>query len=292
MPSHRFPVLSILGAALMGIAHPQLSSAQPLPPIQDEVKQVLIPMELLANRPLVRAMVNGQGPFALLVVPDARRTLIDAELGEELKIHRSGNAAAEAPVELAFPNHTVKTSAVVGDISGYVAEFPAVVRPRGVLSLTAFGDQLVTLDYPRWKLSIEPGALEEPDGKNVFQLTKTLELRLPLAINGQSIDCVVDPLFPSDLIVPATTLGADASRVARDIGVMRTPTGLRRVRELKLTETSTLGPFQLKAPLVLMTDFPDPARIGAAWLGRYEVTYDVAHERIRIERASGVMTRQ
>ena len=79
------------------------------------------------------------------------------------------------------------------------------MRPRGVLSLTAFGDQLVTLDYPRWKFSIEPGALEEPNGKNVFQLTNGLELRLPLAINDQTIDCVVDPLFPSDLIVPAAT---------------------------------------------------------------------------------------
>lgn len=292
MPKRPFRALSILAVASMCVAHPQRSEAQPLPPTQKEVKHVLIPMELLANRPMVRAMVNGQGPVALLVVPGARRTLIDAELGDALKIHRSGSAAPEAPVELTFPKYSLNTTAVVGDISAYVSEFPAAVRPRGVLSLTAFGDQLVTLDYPRWKLSIEPGALEEPNDKNVFQLSKTLELRLPLVIGGQSIDCVVDPLFPSDLMVPASTLGPDASRLARDVGVMRTPTGLRRARELKLAETSTLGPFQLKAPLVLMTDFPDPARIGAPWLGRYEVTYDVAHERIRIERASGVMSRQ
>ena len=43
---------------------------------------------------------------------------------------------------------------------------------------------------------------------------------------------------------------------------------------------------------MLVTDLPDPPRIGATWLGRYEVTYDVAHERIRIERASAVMSRQ
>src|SRR5215510_10887170 len=100
----RFPALSMLAASWIWLAHPHLSAAQ-APPVQDEVTQVLIPMELLANRPLVRAMVNGQGPIAFLIVPDARRTLIDPELGEALKIRRQANAAPEAPVELAFPKH-------------------------------------------------------------------------------------------------------------------------------------------------------------------------------------------
>ena len=291
MTMRRYPALT-LAASWIWFAHPQLSAAQAPPPVQDEATQVLIPMELLANRPLVRAMVNGQGPVAFLIVPDARRTLIDPELGEALKIRRSGTTALEAPVELAFPKHTVKIAATVEDISRYVAEFPAAVRPRGVLSLSAFGDQLVTLDYPRWKLTIEPGALEEPNGKNVFPLTNALELRLPLVIADQSIDCVVDPLFPSDLIVPASVLAGEPPRSARDVGVMRTPSGLRRVREVKLPTTATLGPFQLKEPLLLVTDAAEAARIGAAWLGRYEVTYDLAHERVRIERASAVIARQ
>jgi len=287
----RFPVLSMLAASWVWLAHPQLSAAQARP-LAEEVTQVLIPMELLANLPLVRAMVNGQGPIAFLIVPDARRTLIDPELAEALKIHRQGSGAFEAPVELTFPKHTVKTTAAVEDIGRYVADVPAAVRPRGVLSLSAFGEQLVTLDYPRWKLTIEPGTLEEPNGKNVFPLTNTLELRLPLVIADQSIDCIVDPLFPGDLTVPASALVGDAPRLARDVGVMRTPSGLRRVRELKLATTATLGPFQLKSPLLLVTDTADGARIGAPWLGRYEVTYDLAHERIRIDRVSAGITRQ
>ena len=38
---------------------------------------LVIPMELLANRPLVRASINGQGPFPFLVVPEEQATLID-----------------------------------------------------------------------------------------------------------------------------------------------------------------------------------------------------------------------
>jgi hypothetical protein len=238
-------------------------------------------------------MVNGQGPFAFLVAPTSRRTLIDPELGEALKIKRSGNNAPEASVELAFQGkHTVKTTVVVEDIAGYVAEFPQAIRPRGVLSLTTWADHLVTLDYPRWKLNIEPGSLDEPDGKTVFALTSSLELLLPLVVADQSIDCHVDPMFPSDLLVPSSLLAGDPPRLARDLGVLRTPGGMRRVREARLHISPTLGPFQLKTPLVLMTDAAEPARIGAAWLGRYEVTYDLAHERIRIGRSSPIMARQ
>jgi hypothetical protein len=250
-------------------------------------------MELIANRPLVRAMVNGQGPFAFLVVPDARRTLIDPELGETLKVRRSGNGPMETQLELAFPpKHTVKTTALVEDIGLYVAEYPAAVRPRGVISLSAWGDQLVTLDYPRWKLSIEPGALEEPNGKNVFALTASLELHLPLVIAEQTVQCHVDPMFPNDLMVPASLLAGDGPKLARDVGVLRTRTGVRRVREARLSSTATLGPFELKTPVVLLTETAETARIGATWLGRYEVTYDVAHGRVRIERPSAVIARQ
>jgi hypothetical protein len=286
------PVPAVLATSWLWFVQPHSAAAQAPPPVQDESTQVLIPMELLANRPLVRAMVNGQGPVAFLIVPETRRTLIDPELGDLLKVHRSANAPVETAVELAFATHTAKTTASVEDISRYVSEFPAAVRPRGVLSLSAFGDQLVTLDYPRWKLMLERGALEEPNGKNVFPLTNALELRLPLVIADQSIDCIVDPLFPNDLLVPASVLIGEGPRPTRDVGVMRTPAGLRRVREVKLPTTATLGPFQLKAPLVLVTDATGPARIGAPWLGLYEVTYDLAHERIRIDRASAVMGRQ
>jgi hypothetical protein len=99
-------------------------------------------------------------------------------------------------------------------------------------------------------------------------------------------------MFPSDLLVPSSLLAGDPPRLARDVGTLRTPGGIRRVREARLHISPTLGPFQLKTPIVLMTDTAEPARIGAAWLGRYEVTYDLARERIRIGRSSPIMARQ
>ena len=41
-----------------------------------------------------------------------------------------------------------------------------------------------------------------------------------------------------------------------------------------------------------LTEGAGTARIGASWLGRFEVTYDLATERIRIGRPSPIMSRQ
>jgi hypothetical protein len=92
--------------------------------------------------------------------------------------------------------------------------------------------------------------------------------------------------------VPASLLADQPPRSYRDVGTMKTPEGLRRVRETKLTTTAMLGPFELKTPVVLISDAGETARIGAAWLGRFEVTYDVAHARVRLEKSSAVVSHQ
>jgi len=285
----RLAALFVIAACWSAFASLRLSAAA-----QEKADEapVLIPMELLANRPLVRATINGQGPFGFLVVTGAAQTLIDPELGDALKIKRTNNVQSDT-VEFAFgAKHTVKGTAVVEDITHYVADFPASLRPRGVISLTLWKDQLVTLDYPRWKVSIESGALPEPDNKTVFALGSSSEFRLPLSVGEQSIECHVDPMFPSDLLVPASLLADQPPRSYRDVGTMKTPEGLRRVRETKLTTTAMLGPFELKTPVVLISEAGETARIGASWLGRFEVTYDVAHARVRLEKSSAVVSHQ
>ena len=137
--NHRLLALLLVSSSLSAFAGLQLTAAQAPPPSQ-EPAAIVIPMELLANRPLVRATVNGLGPFAFLIVPDASRTMIDAELGEALKLRRPGNVATDAQVEIAFGSrHTVKATVSVEDITRHVAEFPAAVRPRGVISLSRLG---------------------------------------------------------------------------------------------------------------------------------------------------------
>lgn len=262
----------------------QATTGRPAP----SPEPVAIPMELLASRPLVRVTVNGQGPFAFLLGPEDQTTLIDAGLAEMLKVRErpSAEGAPELAVELGFgSNKPVKIPVRVADIAGLMPEFAPEVRPRGIISLSAWKDHLVTIDYARYRVTVAPGALPEPNGKDVFALTASRELRLPLSIAEHSVDCRVDPLFHGGLLLPPSFV--DLLPIDGANGNWRsfnTRARTLRVKEARLATNLMLGPFELKAPQVLLADSGDTATIGAQWLGRFSVTYDLANARARLER--------
>ena len=197
------------------------------------------------------------------------------------------NGALQATVLLQFAGAKnldgIMVPVSVGDV--VLPEFASTVRPRGIISLSLWKDQLVTFDYARWMLLLQPGSLPEPNGKEVFPLTPDRQLRLPLSIADQSIDCRVDPLFPEGLLLPATYASViPVDGTPRDWGVVRTREGQVRVREAKLAANLMLGPFEMRNPLVMLADTGDSPTIGTRWLGRFAVTYDLANGRARLDR--------
>jgi hypothetical protein len=309
------------------------------------VAPVAIPMELMSGRPVIRVTVNGQGPYAFLIVPEDQATQIDRELADTLKFKElvkeaekatekadkaakelvkeaekaaakaekakdgrartapvangaphaangtppAANGALQATVLLQFAGaknlNGMTVPVTVGDVARALPEFGSTVRPRGIISLSLWKDQLVTFDYSRWMLLLQTGTLPEPNGKEVFPLTADRQLRLPLAIADQSIDCRVDPLFPEGLLLPASYASVIAvDGTPRDWGVVTTREGPVRVREAKLAANLMLGPFEMRHPLVMLADTGDTPTVGTRWLGRFAVTYDLANGRARLDR--------
>ena len=56
------------------------------PVVAPAVEPISLPFELIANRPVVRVSINGQGPFPLLIGPEEQQTHIHPELAELLKL--------------------------------------------------------------------------------------------------------------------------------------------------------------------------------------------------------------
>ena len=275
------------------LSHRGLTLAAQGPATQAE--PIGIPLELLANRPIVRFTVNGQGPFAFLVAPSEPRSLIDPELAETLKLRQpKSGPAPDLTVELGFGvNKTLKVPIAVQDITRLTADFGREMRPRGVISLSAWKDHIVTVDYLQWRVSIEPGTLPEPNQKDVFALSPSGELTLPLTIAEHTLQCHVDPLFPGALVLPMSVLvpqQIDGS--SRAGGSFKTSEGMVRVQEARLATNVMLGPFELKAPLVLLADRGQAATVGTPWLGRFAVTYDVTNARVRLKAPAASLSRR
>lgn len=254
-------------------------------------EMVAIPMELLANRPVIRVTVNGQGPFPFLIGPEDQTTQIDRELAELLKLKERKSAGVPEPaIELAFGNgkpagKPITVPVTIAEIARFMPEVAQTVRPRGVISLSTWKDRLVTLDYAHWQVTLQPGTLPEPNGKDVFPLTADRQLRLPLSAAEHSVECRVDPLFPGGLLLPSSYASAlTLDGTLREWGSFHTREGAVRVKEAKLATNLLLGPFEVRAPLVMVADSGEIAMVGTRWLGRFSITYDLANARVRLER--------
>ena len=267
----------------------------PSGPAPAAVDPVVIPLELLANRPVVRFTVNGQGPFAFLVAPSAPRSVIDPELAESLKLRQPKPGAPELTVDLGFgaAAKTLKMAIAIEDMARLAADFGREMRPRGIISLSAWKDHMVTVDYLQWRVTVEPGALPEPNQKDVFALGASGDFTLPAAIADHILECRVDPLFPGNLVLPQSAIvPQQMDGTARDGGSIRTSEGVVRVQEARLATNVMLGPFVLTKPVVLIAATGETATVGTPWLGRFAVTYDVTNARVRLARPAAALSRR
>lgn len=276
--------------ACLGVCTPFALGGEPVTGLQESLTvaaQIELPMELLASRPLVRVKINGQGPFAFLLDPQAPRTVIDARLVEALKLapQKTGDGRLEQHADLEIGPTTIANVRIdVGDTSRLVPEFGPAAQPRGVLSLTVWAGRLVTLDYPRWRVTIAAGALSEPNEKDTFALgASPREFLVALSIGERTFRCHIDPLFPGGLLLPAADLAEFAPvETTRDDGSLTTRSGLVTVRQARLEADATFGSFVFKAPVVQFGGLGDAATLGGQWLADFSLTYDTTNGRVRL----------
>ncbi len=245
-------------------------------------------MELLANRPLVRVKVNGQGPFAFLVAPEASAALIDPRLASELKLkaESGGSSPPQFELQLEVGTSRVTVKAIAGDMATAVPEFAPPARPRGVLNASVWPSHLVTLDYPRSQVAVEPGSLPDPNRRDVFSLkSDASELGVTVSIASVVIACRLDPLFPGGIFLRetyASSLPLAGKRV--EMGTVTTAKGRDIVREGEVNADASLGMFVLARPLVQFAESAQGCTIGGQRLIAFSITYDMANGRVRLAR--------
>ncbi|HYN08909.1 MAG TPA: aspartyl protease family protein [Vicinamibacterales bacterium] len=267
---------------------------------------IVLPMELVAGRPVIRLMVNGKGPYAFLVSTGAQTTVIDEKLASELALkppsekekekagekpnekEKERDKKAPAMLELDLEAGTTKLPKVqvlATDLTKYVADAGLAGLSRGVLSLWAWKDHLVTISFPpRWKVTIEPGTLPEANGQDIFPLDpETGELRLSVTIADQSIPCRVEPLAPGGLVMPESFLKQmllDGPPI--ELGTMAVAGQSLTVREARLAYSAVLAGFELSKPVVRFAGAGDSATAGSHSLTGLSITYDLKNNRARL----------
>ena len=149
---------------------------------------------------------------------------------------------------------------------------------------------MVTIDYFRWRVTVAPGALPPANAEDVFDLTPSRALMLPMSLGNRTVSCKVDPLFSGGILLPAAYVKSlpVVGRVL-PVGAIATPHGIVEVQEAQLAMSITVGSLEFPNPVVRFADSLPMATAGAQWLaGLASLVSDLANGRARLERQQGV----
>ena len=264
------------------------ASQQPTPSERESAdKPTTVPLELLANRPVIRARVNGRGPYAFLVVPDGPAMVIDRALASDVNVRPPNGSTTASQVQIEIDLGSMKLPDVpanIGEAEQFALEFGPAARPRGVITASLWPKHLVTVNYLRYQIVVETGSLPVPNQRDVFSLkADPPEVGTAIAVAGQVIPCKVDPLFPGGLLLPES-YGKSIVITGKPIegGSIGTTRGPVKVREIQPAANVTLGMFDLGKPLVQIADAGTACTVGARVLIGFSITYDVTNARVRL----------
>jgi predicted aspartyl protease len=251
-------------------------------------------VDLSTGRPVIELRIDGAGPFRFAFDTGSGADLIlDEGLAKELGLAPTGTTRIGDPNSPdAIEAQVVKVDRVefggltlrgVETISWKRHAMAGADAPRGVVGLGLFGPRLVTLDYPRAKLMVEPGELPEPDGRTVFAASFGDGIpSIPIDVAGVSFRAHVDSGSSGFLGLPlgaADRLPLEAPPVM--VGRARTASGDYSVSESRLRGTVRVGSIVIENPKVRFVDLPI-GNLGSDLLRALAVTVDRKNARVRL----------
>ena len=184
--------------------------------------------------------------------------------------------------------------ATLRDFDVVVADLPAMAalheRVDVVLSRAQFQDVLLTIDYPRRRMTLERGALPEPNGQDVLALRrgKGGELLVPAGMLGEDAWLELDTGHTAEgltlsryrlIAMPWASPPVDGYRV-------QTFLGLALMRLGRMNGDVTIGQYTVRRPVIGISFNDDVELIGGNTLRHFAVTIDQKNDRVRLARPS------
>ncbi len=252
-------------------------------------------MSLRNGRPLVEVMLNGDGPFTLLLDTGAGVTLLGRQASERLRLESVGRTEIGDPsdAEQIDVDEVLLSRVDVGDaafltVPAVVLDDPAFsehLGVDGVLGITMFRDCLLTLDYPAEEVRIEHGSLPA-DGDDIVPIRWGESIfEVVAGIGGDAHATHLDSGSPAGFTLPAAvveTLPLRSEPVV--VGLARTINGEFEIREAQLDGSITIGDHVFEDPTVVVQDRFPFVNVGLQVLRDFAITVDQRENRLRMTR--------
>ena len=249
------------------------------------------------NWAVVEVMLNGEGPFRMIVDTGAGTTVLNADLVAELGLESRGTRRIGDPSRPRA--HEVDELTLdmiqVGDATFRGVEAIGWRGPplvgiggiRGVLGFPTFKNCLVTFDYPAQLLEISAGALPPADGRRVLDMGTAGMPTITIDVAGIPIVAHLDTGNSGSLSIPQSY----ESELPLVAGSKSRGTGARGGSPIAFTIAQldgnvSLGEAVFERPRVHLSDTLNSANVGFELLRHLRITLDQRNGRVRFEQPS------
>lgn len=259
--------------------------------------RVKLPMTLASTQILVDDVyVNGEGPFRFMLDTGGMGAgRVDSSLVEKLKLkpigkvtagdgtQRSGRDMQMLELE-SLELNGIKFEGVRVLTRDY-NQHGAVVRGHidGILGFALFQKLLLTIDYSKRQLTIERGALPEPNGRDVLASQGEGVAIVDVEIAGHQHQAYLDTGAMGWISVSEKVASKlEFTDEPEQIGEARTLTGAFPIKRGQLKGNVKLGGLEITQPYIVIGQPLRHVNFGGFILRDFVVTYDQANRRIKV----------
>lgn len=261
---------------------------------------VIVPAQTIDNYLIVEARWDRSGPYHFLVDTGSSITLVTPALAKRypssnpqvapdaphVRVRSADGGIAELPA--ATLRHLELGDARFDDVPVLIYDCATLsahlgVKIDGVLGFPLFRETLLTLDYPRSRVVLQPAnstALIPGTPVPLDDTNKTPLIHVQLG--DRSFVALIDSGSDAPLSLNPVGLEPRFASGPRPGATIGTLTGDRPQQIGRLAETLTIGDFSLPRPIVDLTD--ELSTVGGGVLRNFSVTFDQQHDRAIFQR--------
>ncbi|MDH3215156.1 MAG: aspartyl protease family protein [Candidatus Krumholzibacteria bacterium] len=257
-----------------------------------------VAIDYLAHLPMVKVLINGKGPYNLVVDTGAGVTVLDKDLVAALDLPVMGTSLVGSPMGAeripadSLAIRTIEIGDVVIENKPAVAlqlqdVFSPLQAPDGILAAASLDGFLVTIDFPNSVMMIRRAELPPADGQRVLDYgTSFVVPDIPISIAGEALRAALDTGAPSTVVVPSNLI-ATLPLVSEPVvtGTGRTVDAEFEILSAQLKGTLNIGHIAIDNPRIAFSDRSTVCHIGMGILRELTVTIDRTNRRVAFEQS-------
>jgi predicted aspartyl protease len=253
----------------------------------------MAPMEITHGKPFVKVMINGQGPFRFVIdTGTGAEAFITPELADRLSLPVVGQTRLSDPSgqgKQRVPVVLLQSMELAGvEFSGVKAAKHLLSDDdgtcQGLLGFVLFKNYLLTLDYPRQRLTLASGTLS-PDGERSvvgFRSPDGIPI-VPLRVGKFQVEALIDSGGSGLSLPEALAAQLRFSSVPSLFENSHSLSTRFQVKAGMLASDVKLGAFKFSRPLVEINPAFPMTDFGSCPMQKLALTFDQISHLVRIE---------